>query len=548
MVLTQVKKFQVRFLDSLTSSDSQALLSFVFNYSVVLIILTINYLLRIVIVRFSHFERRKSHTEFLSSQIRKVFVFLFANTGLIVFFTIRQLTSFTDNFEALFNEKGLVYEIQLVMAVSLVSPLLWSLVHPFHLIRTLRYRLVRRLLRSSDRSNRLIQSEVNRIYEKNHFDFAFKYYQILKTMCIALFYQLLVPFGLLMGLLELGFYLVSDRFSLARRCLKPREYNFVLTLSVLSNFDFCLIFLPLGYIVTIKYFFGQEPSFLLYLCLGLTLFEALIINLHLLFACCRRCDQFATESVDFETVGFRFKTYDQVNPATSDLFFSRLQTRLNFSGGQQPLPVFPQLRKSLVLYSQEQLPNQSNAPGNAGKKADYRTKRMSRFKKPQEAPTQNNQLLSMVRMITTQRKAAKKNMVHLQDGADVLDLLFEEEKSKSGLLSFESMLESLKVDNSMSNKYLDVLLASHKLDSFADFARELGHDANNTSIDGVKAKRGAHAVEGPGGRTDRTGPGESISIIYERESELFENRSFDLAVSGVKKLILRKNWKIRKSQ
>lgn len=520
----------MHFLASLAENDSQTLVGLAFNYSVVAIILTINYLLRVVIIRFSHLEKRKSHTEFLSSQIRKIFIFLFANTGLIVLFTTRQISSFVDNFDSLFNEKGLVSEIQLVMIVSLVSPLLWSLVHPFHLLRTLRFRLVRRLLRDDAKSNKYIQSEANRIYEKNHFDFAFKYYQVLKTMCVAFFYQLLVPFGLLLGLLELGFYLVSDRFSLTRRCLKPREYNFVLTLSVLSNFDFCLVFLPLGYIVAYKYFFGLQPSLLLYLCLGLTLFESLVINIHLLFACCRRCSRFETKPINFHTVGFRFKTYDQVNPATSDLFFSRLPTRLNISNSQQLRQAPAHFKKSFGLYSQDQLSSDSNISASHINQTNPKTLRKSRFRHAQSPSTKNLQLLSMVRMITTQRKVAKTNMVHLEDGTDVLDLLFEEEESKSGLLSCDSFLDSLRKPKRQSSEFIDVLLASHKLDSIAEFSRKLNFNENNTSLERVEMNSNAQNVDDGVRGTIPTEPRDSISIIYERKSELFENRSFNLAV------------------
>ena len=144
-----MKVFQRNFAKRFEKSQEETLLDDLilhgFNYLVVGVILLVNLLLRKLIIKLSFYERRKSYTEYLYTQIHKIFLFMFGNPGIIVLFTIRAGSSFTNFFELLFDNEGIVNSVQIVMLASFITPILWSLFHPLHLIKTLRYRILRKI-------------------------------------------------------------------------------------------------------------------------------------------------------------------------------------------------------------------------------------------------------------------------------------------------------------------------------------------------------------------------------------------------------------------
>jgi hypothetical protein len=202
----------------------------------------------------------------------------------------------------------------------LVTPFLWSLFHPAHLIKTLRYRLLRKQLKNSTKDVGYIQTEANAIYEKNNFDIEFKYFSILKSLCICFFYLLIIPYGPMFAMFEMFLFYITDRFSITRRCLKLRNFDFILTIEVLSYFDICLIFLPMGYMIIYRQFLGLRPSFWIIASLCLTFIEAFIINIRILFACCKSCQTFEGTATSFEDISYEIKSYNDSNPATMEFY------------------------------------------------------------------------------------------------------------------------------------------------------------------------------------------------------------------------------------
>ena len=147
------------------------------NVLVVGSIIVINFVLRKIIESLTLLEKHKYYTHFLVSKISKVFVLLFCNTGLIIIFTVK-FVDYPSSLDALFGQNGVVYSIQFIMLYSLVIPIIFSLVHPLHLIKTIRNWVLRRRLRMPRRNDKCTQAEANFIYEKNRFDIDYKYYSI----------------------------------------------------------------------------------------------------------------------------------------------------------------------------------------------------------------------------------------------------------------------------------------------------------------------------------------------------------------------------------
>ena len=281
------------------------------------VIVVINFILRKILILVSIIEQRKFFSLLESSKIFKVSLALFLNTGIIIL-----ITSFTiidqDKIHQLFHSKGIVINVQMLMLISLSTPILWSLLNPFHFLRFLSRKIMENKLKN--KKNQVLQLEANAAFERNNFELDFKYYSIFKTITIALFYQPVVPYGPILAVIELVLWFLCDKYVLINRCAKPQELDFSFTLNMLSYFDIFLILLPLGNAVFITQVFGGQNNPLLIAALVLTFMEAFIIRINVLFKCCKCCYTFDEKDVDYHKVKYQFRSYRQENPLTSILY------------------------------------------------------------------------------------------------------------------------------------------------------------------------------------------------------------------------------------
>lgn len=289
---------------------------YLFDLAILIITLVTNFVLRKIVELLTIFETKKSHTEYITSTIFKVFILLFCNNGAVLLITIVYITGF-EGLEALFGINGIVHNIELVMVWGLLSPFLWSLINPEQLWKEFMYRRTKNHIRNNKFSNKLMQQEANRLFEKFDFEFDYRYFSVFKTVSIALFFQSIIPFGVLIAALEMILYYVFDFISITKFCNRPKRYDFHLTIQILTFFDICLIFLPLGYIIFYEYFLSSDPQFILYLCLVLTIIEA-IINMQILFFCCQKCTNYKTNGILYSDFKDMVLNYNQSNPSTAN--------------------------------------------------------------------------------------------------------------------------------------------------------------------------------------------------------------------------------------
>ena len=457
-----------------------------FNFLIVMIIILINFVLRKIIEALTLIEKSKYYTEFLNSKIYKVFILLFCNTGLMIVITVKFIDNET-NIDGLFGENGVVYNIQFIMMYSLIIPLLFSLFHPLHLIKTVRYWNLKRKFKKKRDKNKYIQTEANYIYEKNRFDIDYKYFSILKTIGISFFYQLIIPYGLVFAMIEMVLFYVTDRFSLTRRCLRPKEFDFTLTLNILSNFDMCLILLPLGYIIFYKFFFNLEIPFIIYICLILTIFEKYVISVGLLFSCCKNCQEFEPNFLRFQDINVL--TYNQLNPVTMDFYVydDRNKSMLSVIWSRQNSALKEQNTSKEQNSKIEDKFKSNQSEMIIGKlKNEYDTEK---YNLPHSRSGENNllqpsnnlsfkrakrfNLLNIVHMISNRKNLIGEEKIHFDDEADTINYLH------SGKMDLNNMNESKKKDNRRLNvplfnstsRIYDIVMKNNQLNTILNTKR-----------------------------------------------------------------------------
>lgn len=467
-------------LESSNESTSSTTLFF-FNLSIVILILVINFVLRKIIELLADLEKRTFYTELLYSKIHKVFLFIFFNTGIIIIFTVTSISNLRE-IQALFGQNGIVYNIQSIMMFNLITPFLWSLFHPAHLFKTLKYRLLRKKLKNSPEKSTYIQTEANQIYEKNNFDIHFKYFSILKSLCICFFYLLIIPYGVLFVLFEMFLFYITDRFSISRRCLKLRQFDFILTLEVLSYFDICLIFLPLGYIVLYKRFIKIRVGFILIACFVLTIIEALVINIRILFTCCQTCRAFEGSPLLYRDISYEIKSFNDSNPATMEFYIFDDKSKNMLSVMYSPNHTKFTFKNVSSLadsgdpneFDWEKLQTENSLIGESAQKKQPRSEngrlipKFSFHKNSEtEAEEKNKEvnILSIVKMMGNRGPLTKGSKFHFEDKADTIQFLHgkdnvfqkvikeeDEGSQKSTIRSVDNsgLVENIKLNNQIS--------------------------------------------------------------------------------------------------
>ena len=308
-------------ISSLSDDDEHILFKYgkIYGFLMLIIgiIVVINFVLRKILILVSLKEERKFFSVLESSKIFKVSWALFINTGIVILVTTTYILEL-DDYGPLLDPQGIIINVQMIMLISLSTPLIWSLMNPFHLLKWFKKRSMINELKKPQ--NHVLQLEANTAFERNNFELDFKYYSVFKTVCIAFFYQPVIPYGPLLAVIEILLWFLCDKYVLINRCSKPQELDFSFTIAMLSFFDIFFVLFPVGNLVFIRIFFKNDTAHPFLIAATVLVFmEAFIIRINVLFKCCKCCYNFEEKNENYFKVKYQFKSYRQENPLTSNL-------------------------------------------------------------------------------------------------------------------------------------------------------------------------------------------------------------------------------------
>ena len=267
-----------------------------------------NILLRVVLKIFTKFERHRNYTTLYNKVVQKISLAYFVNIGLMVNFT-----HIIINKEWIFWGKlSVSINITFFMIISIFVDGLYDLVDPLYIIQKIKRVIIRSKLK---RKKAVLQCEANKAYEGIEVDIPERYYQSMKVLSICFFFQPIIPYILLVGLVEQICTYYVQKYVITRRVVRPKNLDFKFSLTQVEHFEFCMTAMILGYINFDIIFSGGFSKFTFVLiCLGS--FHFLFNDFDIFtpfFGSYEKNDDIITYD---ESKKFFATDYDRMNPVT----------------------------------------------------------------------------------------------------------------------------------------------------------------------------------------------------------------------------------------
>lgn len=257
----------LNYLQPENSENSGMIKSAMISLAISVIIGIVNFLIKILLIYLTKFETYKTQTEHSAEIVFKVLVSLFANKAIIVLIVIRII----KNDWLIFGTSGVLSTIFISMIVNVFFDIILYIFDPFYLLKLYKRRLMRKQNENNGKGS-FLQCEVNEAYEGIEFDISEAYYLNFATISFAFFYQAILPYGLLLGIIECSLKYIVIKYILLKRCKKPHDLEFQFTTKMIRQFEFCICILAIGFVSFAVIFrtnnSGIDGFYIASLCLG----------------------------------------------------------------------------------------------------------------------------------------------------------------------------------------------------------------------------------------------------------------------------------------
>ena len=217
--------------------------AFLLSIVISLTITVLNLLLRIFLFKSTELEHRETYSFHYTSIVGKMTLTLFANEALLILLS----NYINDSPENLYALGGVGKNMLVIMIVGVyINPILIILDPGYFFLKLKRAYYKWRL---SHKNHGLYQYEINEVYENPVFDISEVHYISLKSLAIAVFYQSIIPWGLLLSIFGMALNYLAWKWRFVYRSQIPKELDFSFTKGMLRYFDFTIILMSLGYLV-----------------------------------------------------------------------------------------------------------------------------------------------------------------------------------------------------------------------------------------------------------------------------------------------------------
>ena len=313
----------LKYLQFKFTANSGEITSVVISVIISLCIGIVNYLIKVLLIYLTKFETYKTKTDLFASIVFKVSACQFVNKALIVL-VVNKLIS---GDWGIFGSAGVTGTIFISMLVNVIIDVCVCLLDPSHLYKLYKQYRVRR--KDSQSKSVFLQCEANEAFEGIEFDISEAYYLHFSTIYVAFFYQAILPYGLLVAIIEVCLKYMGLKWVLIKRCKKPDDLEFEFTVKMIRQFEYGICLMAVGFIVFSAIFsvsvFAIHPCYIVGLVLGgLEFFVG--INIPILF-----CGKNYNSKIqgDFESYETSFPVdYDRLNPITQKKAFRVFMERI----------------------------------------------------------------------------------------------------------------------------------------------------------------------------------------------------------------------------
>ena len=296
-----------------------------------LVISIINVVLRLALRFSTKLERTETFTDFESSVVWKIALAIFLNTAIITLFANYSSGEFN-----VFQAKGILIQLGFIMTINMVVTGTFTFfdVEYFYILYR-RYTSVKKIY-----NGELLQVEANDAFENQEFELALAHFNAVRALAIALFYQSVFPFGLIFGVIEVGYAYWAYKWQFVYRAQRPRVLNIDFSIQMVRFFELLIFICGLGYFV---FDLILLPAFnpLSALILAISAFEAVVLPADELLAALRGRRVYSEKTYNEARLDFTSE-YDRLNPMTQKkayaewLDFVELARRVNPNDIQIP--------------------------------------------------------------------------------------------------------------------------------------------------------------------------------------------------------------------
>ena len=295
--------------DKIEIADDSIILYYIVNILISLVIVIVNAVLRLVLRAFNRWESRTTYTMQESELAFKISIAYFVNIAVVVV-----ITSYIFRNNEIWNSNGMVAIILVFQFISIFSDALVELFNPIYLWKAYwKWHYLRKINKKGS-NNRIIQYELNYAYEGIEFDIAERYYMIFKLISVVFFFQSVMPYLLLFGIVEIAITYWTHKYILVKRCRRPRDIDFMFSFKMTQIFDIMVFILALGFF-TFEIIITSRPSVFSVVMLCITFLAwgvAAAASYSTIFK--RKAD---VVEVSYDKLAKTFPTdYDRLNPIT----------------------------------------------------------------------------------------------------------------------------------------------------------------------------------------------------------------------------------------
>lgn len=308
------------------STSTVTTLEIIVSILISIFIGVVNFLIRLLLIWLTQFEYYKTYSTLYAEIVFKVVLLQWVNKALIVLVT-NKITS-DDQTWQIFGSAGTIGNMMVSMIISVFFDVILYLIDPKYMIKLWKRRKIRKA--GQVIAQQVFQVEANEAWEGIKFDISEAYFLSFTTLAVAFFYQAIIPYGLLLGLLELVLKYIIVKYVLVKRSVKPQDLEWEFTRKMFHQFEFTVFLLSLGFVVFYVIFKKDGAPLNAFYAVSIGIAGADWLIFSRLISLWVNQDHDPKIKGSFEELELNFPIdYDRQNPATQRNAFVRFLKKLN---------------------------------------------------------------------------------------------------------------------------------------------------------------------------------------------------------------------------
>lgn len=308
------------------STSAVTTLEIIVSILISIFIGVVNFLIRLLLIWLTQFEYYKTYSTLYAEIVFKVVLLQWVNKALIVLIT-NKITS-DDQTWQIFGSAGTIGNMMVSMIISVFFDVILYLIDPKYMMKLWKRRKIRKA--GQVIAQQVFQVEANEAWEGIKFDISEAYFLSFTTLAVAFFYQAIIPYGLLLGLLELVLKYLVVKYVLVKRSVRPQDLEWEFTRKMFHQFEFTVFLLALGFVVFYVIFRTDGAPLNAFYAVSIGIAGADWLVFSRLISLWVNQDHDPKIKGSFEELELNFPIdYDRQNPATQRNAFVRFLKKLN---------------------------------------------------------------------------------------------------------------------------------------------------------------------------------------------------------------------------